>query len=533
MISGHHHPARLLPVKLNLPHLLLTALAAGSLIAPAAEPTPATAAVPTSGTTPPADTPAANALPTSGKEKKKKKNKSDKSDKSDKADKADKPEKDKQSKKDKQKDGEQNRELAAGDAKGGSAPLGQEPAKATAGNWCEWLANAPGTLYENKSNPWLQSFRIGGRLHYQAAYQDGSDMNGRDYHDIYDEYRRFRIETRTKFLRFFSAEMDVNLVNDRRFREPPDNDLTWGYDDFDTATLECDLAKAFDNDLFDDLKLSYGKMKMPITEEQRQSSKAIYTVERSLLSDKLAGAESRPTGLSLEAAKGEWSGRIGVFSGEDDADFIGAWNDGITQFYSLSWQPDKDFHLTLDYATTHQSGTDDALGYHSAVALGSTYEKKHWGTQASLVYGDNGYGDPTDNARNRANRQGDFYGMTVMPWYWLVEDRLQLVCRFEYARSEESEGLQLSSRYLRGQHDDPALDLNNGRGSRYNAWYLGLNYYLCGDNAKIMAGIQYENLAASATRKVERRNKLGGDYYVPETGTIEGFTYMVAFRSSF
>ena len=75
--------------------------------------------------------------------------------------------------------------------------------------------------------------------------------------------------------------------------------------------------------------------------------------------------------------------------------------------------------------------------------------------------------------------------------------------------------------------------MNNGRGDRYDALYLGLNYYLCGDNAKIMAGVQYENLGANANRKVERKNKLGGDYYVNDTGTVEAFTYMIAFRTSF
>jgi hypothetical protein len=288
--------------------------------------------------------------------------------------------------------------------------------------------------------------------------------------------------------------------------------------------------KAFDSKVLDELTVAYGKMKMPITEEQRQASKKLFTVERSLLSDKLAGEESRPTGFLATAAKGDWSGKIGIFSGEDDADFIGAWNDGLTQFYSLTWQPDKDFSLTLDYVTSHQSGSDDAPGYHSAIALGSTYEKKRWGLQTSLMYGDNGYGDPEDNARNRANRQGDFYGATVMPWYWVVKDRLQLVCRFEYARSEESEGLQLTNRYVRADHDDALVDVANGRGSRYNAWYLGLNYYFCGDNAKIMAGVMYEDMAASKTREIQVP---GPNLFVPDRGTLESLTYMIAFRTAF
>jgi hypothetical protein len=160
-------------------------------------------------------------------------------------------------------------------------------------------------------------------------------MYGRHFHDNYDEYRRFRLETRTRFLRYFTAEMDVNMVSDNRYRDPPDNLLQWGYDDFDTAIIDCDLLKAFHTGMFDELSIAYGKMKMPISEEQRQSSKAIYTIERSMLSSKLAGEESRPTGILLDASKGDWRGRLGCFSGEDDADFLAAWNDGFTQFYTL------------------------------------------------------------------------------------------------------------------------------------------------------------------------------------------------------
>ena len=541
----------------SLRHLLLLASLAAGQVAPAAEPAPAVEPPAATEPTPPppptatpeptatAEQPATETADSSAQdgEKKNKDNNKDgskdgkkdkkKKDKDKDGDKGKKKDKDGDKDGDKDNDKDKDKEKDKTDAKGGIDTPTEQPAKSTNGDWCEWLSNDPGLLYEDKKNPWLQSFEFGGRFQYQVAYQDGSDMYGRDYHDTYDEYRRLRLETKTKFLQYFTATLDVNLVADDRFKNPPDNNLDWGYDDFDTATLEFNLGKALGTDSLDSLKLAYGKMKMPITEEQRQSSKAIYTVERSLLSDKLGGDESRPTGFTIELEKNEWSGTLGIFSGEDDADFIGGWNDGITQFYSLTWQPDKDFHLTLDYVNSHQSGTDDALGYRSAVALGSTYEKKNWGLQTSLMYGDNGYGDPTDSARNRARRQDDFFGVTVMPWYWLAKDRLQLVCRYEHASAEDPEGLQLSSRYLRGQHDDPLVDVNNGRGDRYDALYLGLNYYLCGDNAKIMAGVQYENLGANANRKVERRNKLGGDYYVNDTGTVEAFTYMIAFRTSF
>lgn len=385
---------------------------------------------------------------------------------------------------------------------------------ASNGDWCTWLANDPLT-YTPPTNPLIQSFRLGGRFQYQAAYLDGSDVNGRNFHDSYDEYRRFRLETRTKFLKYLSAELDLNLVDDNRYRTPPANDLDWGYDDFDTATLEFNLGKLLTNVPLDSLKLTYGRMKIAISEEQRQSSRAIRTIERSLISDKLSGDEGRPTGFTIEAVKNDWTALLGVFSTEDDADFLGGWNDGETWFTSITWQPDGDFSLTLDHIVSQRDASeDDALGYRSATVLGSTYEKRHWGVQATAATGDNGYGDPTDSRRNRAKRQGDFGGLTVTPWYWIVKDRLQAVASYQYLESQNTEGIRLSTRYLRGQHDDLLVNINGGRGDRYEAFYLGLNYFFCGDNAKIMGAVTFEQLETPA-------------------GDLEGTTWLLAFRSYF
>src|SRR5690606_14102255 len=116
-----------------------------------------------------------------------------------------------------------------------------------------------------------------------------------------------RLETKTNFLKHFTFEANVNLVDDRRFRDDPlAHDLDWGYDAFDEFSLEFDLGDAFGTGWFDNIRLKYGRMKLKISEEAHMSSKEIYTIERSALSDKLGGAASRPTGLTLELDKGPW-----------------------------------------------------------------------------------------------------------------------------------------------------------------------------------------------------------------------------------
>jgi hypothetical protein len=252
-------------------------------------------------------------------------------------------------------------------------------------------------------------------------------------------------------------------------------------------------------------------MKLKITEEAHMSSNEIYTLERSGLSDKLGGSEGRPTGVTLELQKGDWDLVVGAFSAEDDADFIGGWNDGQFYYASLKWKPSKDFWLLLDYTQNDQKGNfDDALGYGWASALSAVYQKKHWGIMGEFVYGDNGGGISAPIPR----RQGDFHGFVVMPWYWIIEDKLQAVVQYQYASSTETQGLQLPARYLRGDHDNLAVDVDNGRGSEHHMIYAGLNYHFCKDRLKIMGGVSYDDLS---TRNSE----------------LDALTYQIAFRTSF
>ena len=391
---------------------------------------------------------------------------------------------------------------------GENKPTEPAPAPAATG-WCDWLRTDPGLLYSDKSNPWIQAFDIGGRFQYQAAYLDATDVNDIDFHDTYDEYRRFRIETKTDFLRYFRAEINANLVEDNRFRDDPDNDLEWGYDDFDEVSLRFDIGKAFGSGMLDGIKLKYGRMKLKITEEAHQSSKEIYTIERSAITDRLGGDAGRPTGLTLQLEKGEWELVLGMFSGEDDSDFLGGWNDGRFYYAGLNWKPDRDFWMQLDYTQNDQKGIDDSLGYSWAAALSATYDKKHWGFISEIAYGDNG----SSNGLIQ-RRQGNFHGFVAMPWYWIVPKKLQAVVRYEYGGSSELQGLQLPSRYLRAAHDNAAVDVDNGRGHELHSIYAGLNYYICDNNVKIMAGVSHDELET-------RRSQ------------VRATTYQIAFRTSF
>jgi hypothetical protein len=58
------------------------------------------------------------------------------------------------------------------------------------------------------------------------------------------------------------------------------------------------------------------------------------------------------------------------------------------------------------------------------------------------------------------------------------------------------------------------VNVNSGRGDELHTLYTGLNYHICGDNAKIMAGVEYSTLDTPA-------------------GDVNALTYLVAFRTFF
>ena len=385
---------------------------------------------------------------------------------------------------------------------GTEAPVITPPAPSNSGDWCDWLKNKPGTIYKNKDNPFLQYLQIGGRLQYQAAYLDGEDVNNRDFNDTYEEFRRVRLEAKIELLKYFSANLKINMVNDQR---PVGGDLGWGYEDFDEAIFTFDIKKAFGAGPLDELKLNYGRFKFNMTEQVHMSSKEIYTIERSAIANKLFGANNRPTGVTVGGKMAAWSGTVGVFSGEDDSEFIGGWNDGQVYYLSVENQFNESWRFVLDYTQNAQAGNDDFLGYEWATALNAIYEKDRFGTMTTLVIG--------ENNSNSSGKGGTFQSIMVMPWYWIVEKRLQAVIQYELAGASEDQGIRTNRRYVRAEHS-PGVNVNSGYGDQLQTLYAGLNYLICGDNLKIMGGIE---LCALET----------------PIGNVNTVTYLFGFRTYF
>ena len=384
------------------------------------------------------------------------------------------------------------------------APVAAAPPPAKSGDWCEWLSGKPGKF--EFDNPYLQELHFFGRFQWQAAYVMGSDTNGYGFSDDHTEVRRFRLGMQAKFLKYFKVKANVNLVDDRTnlILPPTANDsVGWGYEDFDEAYISFNAAKAFGISALDSLDVSYGRMKHTLSYEAHTSSKKLLTPERSAIANKVYGSY-RPTGLKIDASTGPWDFTTALYSTDrpsrflDNVDFIGGWNDGLAYYASVGYQATDELSFLWDFLYNDaeaKSGDDSIFGYKWASSLSAVYEQDQWGVIANLIYGDNG---GLNNLVARSSRKNDFWGVVIMPYYWLVEDKLQAVVRYQYAGSQNAQGIRINSRYLRRDHG-PVANLNlaasgGGRGNEHHSIYAGLNYLICGHNLKLQAGVEYEYL---------------------------------------
>lgn len=363
-----------------------------------------------------------------------------------------------------------------------AAPVTEEVTK----SWCDAFDTIGGPLYKNPDNRFIQEIDVFGRVQWQYAYVDGDDVNGDDFDRTFTEWRRTRIGTKVKFLDYFTLKASINLIADFR---PLGGSTDFGYQTFDDLLLTADIGKMFGTAGFDSLTLTYGRHRITVSEEVHESSKNIKTIERSAIANKVYGP-IRLSGTTLAAEKGDWSYTLGLF-GEFDLETVGWYDNGFAYYLSLGYEPTDSAEYIFDalLADYDDPGiVGEIFGYDYALSLSGRYDLGKWEFMWNVIYGDNsGSGD----------RSGNFYGLVLMPSYWLIDEKLELVGRYQYQGAEEDEGIRLNSRYVRradriGDPDSP--DVNGGRGDEHHSFYAGLNWYLCGHNLKLMTGVEYDTL---------------------------------------
>lgn len=385
-------------------------------------------------------------------------------------------------------------------------------------DWCDTLKSI-GTVYKNSENPYIQELKFFGRYQWQTGWISGDDVNGDSFNESFTTHRRFRLGGQMKFANYFKLKANVNLVADAKHTTL--NEINWGFPDvasavFDEAKLTFDAGKAFGSAGLDSLHLTYGRQKLKMSQEAHTSSKKIKTIERSALANTIYRS-ARPVGFTVDGSKGSWKGSLAVFSDEiSDSEWdtvAGGWGEGTAYYANLTKTFNNDDALIIDFIYHDDDSNEenlDWIGYDWATSIAYQGNCGRWGYIANAIVGD--HGDVYDSDGNREEDRGDmFYGAILTGTYWIAEGTLEAVGQYQWQGSEESEGVRTNSRYFRA---DNGGDVNSGRGDSHHSIYTGLNWYLCGDNAKLMGGVEYQHLDT------------------PD-GNADAFTFLFAFRTYF
>lgn len=353
------------------------------------------------------------------------------------------------------------------------------------------------TLYKDDSNPYIEEFKLRGR--YQGQYWD-VDADQGSASSWEDRRSRFGFDAKL-FERKLEARVDFQS-----------ND---GFDDFYDGLVDAYIRwKPVKG-----LSITAGKTKPLIGQyDWLESTNSEPTFERSQIFNQLG--INRATALTVEGTADEYSWRAGVYSNDtpsSTADPVtkipsGAWGDGefgdLNGGLSYSLGVGYDFKkllcldkadFRLDWLHSDREPGDLVLGKYDDI-LASTFivKKDFLGVAVEGFYASGGDGT-----------NSNVFGFYIEPTYDIIPKRLQLVGRYSFANSTGPFGVVAQSRY------EKKVATGGGIGDSYNAFYGGIQYFIHGDNLKLLAGAEWSRLDGES-----------GDTY-------DGVTLLAGVRASF
>jgi hypothetical protein len=319
-------------------------------------------------------------------------------------------------------------------------------------------------LYENKENPYIQKIAVTGRYQGQLWGINSNFGSASGW-----ENRRQRIGGKIAFLKTFEAHVTFNLnfdgSNTGRFVENfEDFGITW--------------------EPMDAFNFEIGLFKVPITNEWRESSNTIITIERSdfvnlAVPPKLGGfqASGEIKGFTEESA---FTYGAGLYTAARDEDWELPTLDGGAIIYAgVGYRFTDKQAVRFDGAaltSVEETNAAPPYSYTASLSYNGRFLEDRLRVQSDLVMGIGAEDTP------------DLFGIILLPSYRLTE-QIELVARYQYLVSNESDGVRLQSRYERRVPDLPTSFGNN-----YHALYGGVNYYIYKNKMKVMAGLEYSHM---------------------------------------
>lgn len=310
------------------------------------------------------------------------------------------------------------------------------------------------------NRPTVSELRIRGRIQGQFAFSDGSNSNTTTKAGGYSsfEMRRIRLGAQGKLYGSWKFMVEANVL----------------------SNVELDAA-ILTYRRYPEANVTFGKAKPRFGYEQNTSSASILTIERTRLDGHLNGG--KPLGMRVHGSWRPFSYYLGIYNGQATA--TGRMSIGQdTYLYNAS--------IGLDAGSFLHNGINGEMrADYLYNADGSGYYKYENAFAGSARVGWEAFdlrAEFMTGTQHNGHRLSGFY---VMPSWFIVPESIQAVLRFENMDGDSDIGLG-HNRYA-----DRLSDLY-GAGDDYYAIYAGINYYIYGDNLKLMLGAELAENSGSA-----------------------------------
>jgi hypothetical protein len=357
-------------------------------------------------------------------------------------------------------------------------------------DWRSWS-----TFHSSTETP-VSLVKLYGMAQFQVGYIDGTDSAGNSFNDSQSEFRRIWLGGDVRFLDGFLFK---NVFSITQGKNAATGKQDIGFKHFRNLYLSYDFTKSPGSTLdFKRFEIGYGRRSLKLADEWQKSATHFDPVERSPFANKLWPTDeggSHPVGVWVQASRGQNDMQVGVFSTTHDDEFPG-WSDGTLLYgeWAHKLAGESNFKLreiVINGFTQGTSSADDKLarGLEWGASAILRLHRDDWEVNTTIGAGLNG------EASNGA-REGSFWGASITPMYWLVENKVKLVSRYQYQHASNTQGIRLNSRYARSADARGVADLSltGGRGDRHHNLYFGINYFFCGDNLKLVSGVEYDNI---------------------------------------
>ncbi len=400
-------------------------------------------------------------------------------------------------------------------AKQSAKPESLKAAAPPSASLCDWLSSWS-KLYkaDKEQNPIIQELNVSLRMQYQMGWVDPTgdavQTRGGGHND---EWRRFRLGVNAKM---FNGKLklvnvwNVGGVDGQRTLQ----NGSWHHQDTETS-----LYELYAEYTADPVAISIGKVKPAFTSEYRTSSSAIITVERSVLVNQLRSE----TNYGLQFKNSDKKDKVGwllgaylnangdkrrdelEFNAQDNAFVMGQISYDTSGFLTEKGRVWFDYvHNFTDYTGKKKSANYQGTGAEDIVALSWDMTEGKWSFVTELMGGFN----IVDNADKAAS--DNVWGFVLMPSYKFTPN-WEGVFRYQFADGDRA--IKTEKRYI------TAMTNAASAANSLNAFYLGVNYYVCEKDPnmmKIMTGVEYSDYTADKGVKA-----------------FSGWSYYVALRSNF